>query len=537
VRALGISTIVVGWSLFGCGLLGCGLLGCGEDAPRPLPPSAPRAEEAPHFTERYHVAWDATARDTAIREGTEAMTRLECNRCHTIDAVEPAGRSAHCVSCHHWMRGLTPEDRTYRTLSERYGEAIIQRYQRNIEHYQEVPDLTGIAHRLRPSWIRDFLPAPHDLRPSMDETMVRVRMSEEDVRAVVRYFAAVAEVGDPYGVGPAPIGGPELTRPTDERIEAGRVLFTQRGCNLCHLVGNVDVGRSAEEIRAAGLPARLAPNLRFVRERMDADIALQWILDPTSIHPTTTMPNMHLSREEAETLRDFLFFVDPRLEPTPAASVSSLPAVLDRPVGWAEVKERVLGRICVHCHMNDHERDPGPGNVGGYGWPAAGLRMRTYELLVSGVPCEAGSVGEVGGRCSVLAPRAPGGLAPILDAMLRRRPEEFRDAIPAMHDHPPAAYPDASVLPGMPMGLPHIPDDELALVRTWIEQGCPGPTEVTGMPGIADGFLVPDGPIEVNSGCGVRLPSETRPAWSTQPPPPWAVETPSPTHGSPAASH
>jgi hypothetical protein len=57
------------------------------------------------------------------------------------------------------------------------------------------------------------------------------------------------------------------------------------------------------------------------------------------------------------------------------------------------------------------------------------------------------------------------------------------------------------------------------------------------MPGIADGFLVPDGPIEVNSGCGVRLPSETRPAWSTQPPPPWAVETPSPTHGSPAASH
>jgi hypothetical protein len=27
----------------------------------------------------------------------------------------------------------------------------------------------------------------------------------------------------------------------------------------------------------------------------------------------------------------------------------------------------------------------------------------------------------------------------------------------------------------MPMGLPSIPDDELALLRAWIEQGCVGP--------------------------------------------------------------
>jgi cbb3-type cytochrome oxidase cytochrome c subunit len=467
------------------------------------------------------------------------LTRLDCNRCHTIDAVEAAARPAHCVSCHHWLRGLRPEDRQYQTIASRYGEEIIQRYQRNIEHYQEVPDLTGIGHRLRPAWIQGFLRAPHDLRPSMDETMVRVRMSEDDVRAIVRYFSAVAEVGDPYGEGPAVVPGPTLERPSDARIEEGRQLFTQRGCNLCHLVGNVDVGRTPEEIRSVGLPARMAPNLRFTRERMNADVAIQWIMDPTSIHPTTSMPNMHLSRAEAETIRDFLWFVDPRLEPTPAITTASLPPALDRPVGWAEVKERVLGRICVHCHMNDHERDPGPGNIGGYGWPAAGLRMRTYEMLVSGVPCEPGSPGEVGGRCSVLAPRTPGGVPLILESMLRRRAEEPRDLIPAGHEHAPADYPDASILPGMPMGLPHIPDDELAILRTWIERGCPGPTEVTGMPGITDGFLVPDGPIEDNAGCEVRLPSTTRPEWSTHPPPDWAVEhgASAPSHGPAAAGH
>jgi hypothetical protein len=159
--------------------------------------------------------------------------------------------------------------------------------------------------------------------------------------------------------------------------------------------------------------------------------------------------------------------------------------------------------------------------------------MRTYEMLVSGVPCEPGSAGEVGGRCSVLVPRTPGGVPPLLESMLRRRAEEPRDFIPAGHDHAPTEYPDASVLPGMPMGLPHIPDEDVALVRAWIEQGCPGPTEVTGMPGITDGFLVPDGPIEDNHGCEVRLPSATRPEWSTHPPPEWAVEHPStpPTHG------
>lgn len=500
-------------------------LGCGEDPPRPLPPSAPAAP-TPHFTERYHVEWDASVRATAITEGTEAMSRLECNRCHTIDEVAPAARPAHCVSCHHWMRGLRPEDATFRTLAERYGEDVIQRYQRNIDHYQEVPDLTGIAHRLRPAWIRAFLAAPHDLRPSMDETMVRVRMSDADIRAIVRYFAAVAEVGDPYagedGAGPAAVTGPELAPADEARIEAGRVLFTQRGCNLCHLVGNVDVGRTPAEIRNTGLAARLAPNLRFVRERMDADIALQWILDPQSIHPTTAMPNMHLSMADAEAIRDFVWFVDPRLEPAPTVA-PALPAALDRPVAWAEVKERVLGRICVHCHMNDHERDPGPGNVGGYGWPAAGLRMRTYEMLVSGVPCEEGTPGRAEGRCSVLEP-GPDGVPPILAAMLRRRTEEARDFIPAGHEHAPADHPDASVLPGMPMGLPHIPDEEMALVRAWIEQGCPGPTEVTGMPGITDGFLVPDGPIAVNQGCGVRLPATERPEWSTHPPPAWATE-------------
>ncbi|MFN9809837.1 MAG: hypothetical protein ACK6CU_09420, partial [Deltaproteobacteria bacterium] len=99
----------------------------------------------------------------------------------------------------------------------------------------------------------------------------------------------------------------------------------------------VPLGRTVDELVAAVAPARMAPNLRFTRERMHPDIALQWSLDPQSLHPSTAMPNLHLSAREATLLRDWLWHVDPELEPTPPPSAHPLPPALDRTVGWEEV--------------------------------------------------------------------------------------------------------------------------------------------------------------------------------------------------------
>jgi cbb3-type cytochrome oxidase cytochrome c subunit len=512
--------------LFGLGAFGCA---CGEEPPRPPPPLLAQSEVDPELLEasaRREVEWAEPVRTAALEAGREALARNQCNRCHVIDDVPPAGRAEHCVSCHVFLDGLPPEDRRYRTLAERYGEETVQRYQRNIQHYLAAPDLTRVGARLRTDWIASFIAEPEDLRPMLDETMVRTRLSDADRLAIARYFAAVVRMPDPAGAAPA--ASPVPPRPSDTEMSEARTLFAQRACNTCHLVGNVALGRTVEELEAAGAPARMAPNLRFVRERMHPDVALQWILDPQSLHPTTSMPNLQLSAREATLLRDWLWHVDPELEPTPAPSAHALPPALTRTVSWEEVKEGVLGRICVHCHMNDHERDPGPGHVGGYGWPAAGLRMRTYESLVSGMPCEdpllaPRGVAPVapgtiqGERCSVLEPREPGGIPPLLAVMLLRHDEEVRDRVRPLHDHERPAF--ASDRPGMPMGLPSIPDEEIALVRAWIEQGCVGPVGVTGMPGIPDGFLVPDGPIAENRGCGVRAPSVERPEWASHPPP------------------
>ena len=518
-----VASLVV---LVGLGSLGCA---CGEPPPRTPPPLLAESEVDDALLDasaRREVEWAQPVRAAAIDAGREALVRNQCQRCHVIDEVPAAGRAEHCVSCHVFLDRLAPDDRRYQTLAERYGEQTVQRYQRNIEHYLAAPDLSRIALRLRTEWIDAFIAEPQDLRPLLDETMVRTRLSDGDRLAIVRYFAAVARMPDP-ATGPV-AGSSPPPRPSAEQMIEARTLFLERACNACHLVGNVPLGRTVDELVAAGAPARMAPNLRFMRERMHPDIALQWILDPQSLHPSTAMPNLHLSAREATLLRDWLWHVDPELEPTPPPSAHPLPPALDRTVGWEEVKERVLGRICVHCHMNDHERDPGPGHVGGFGWPAAGLRMRTYEALVAGMPCEdpllePRGVGPVspgaiaGERCSVLEPREAGGVPPLLSVMLLRHDEEVRDRVRPLHDHARPHF--ASERPGMPMGLPSIPDDELALVRAWIEQGCVGPVGVSGMPGIPDGFLVPDGPIAENRGCRVRAPSVDRPEWASHPPP------------------
>ena len=67
---------------------------------------------------------------------------------------------------------------------------------------------------------------------------------------------------------------------------------------------------------------------------------------------------------------------------------------------------------------------------------------------------------------------------------------------------------------GMPLGLPAMTDEQFGILRAWIEQGCPGPTKVTGRPDKDDGFLVPDGPIKKNKGCELRAPADPPPKWA-----------------------
>ncbi len=450
------------------------------------------------------VVWDSAARQDALLKGSAVMVKHECTRCHAIDDLPAAARPLACTGCHQFMQGLRPGDKTYDALVDKWGKDVIARYQRNIFHLQKVPVLTGLGRRVRADYVAHFLEEPFDQRPMLGDSMIRHALSAVEIRAVARYFAAKAEAADPWA---SDYVAPALPpKPDDARLARGGELFKTRACPTCHTFGNVDLGVSKAALVAGRAANLLAPNLRFVRDRTRPDAIVTWIMAPSSLLKDTPMPSLGLSRDEAEAVRDYLYYADPQLVAAPAPAPTRPVAILARPVPYAEMKERVLGATCVHCHMNDYEKDTGPGNKGGLGYAGVGLRMRTYETLVEG------AIGADGKRYSVLAPRPGETVAPIIDVMLRRRAEEQRDHVEPFADYERPHYPGDR--PAMPMGLPSMSDEQISLLATWIAQGCKGAAAVTGKPGTSDGYLVPDGPIAHNAGCGLRGPESPRPSWA-----------------------
>jgi mono/diheme cytochrome c family protein len=465
------------------------LASCGNDPPPPV---------------KTQFTWEPKAREEAIAAGKAILVKNECRRCHDIDDLPAPVRPNYCTSCHEFISGLKPGDKQYEEIRTRYGEEFIKRYQRNIVHLLEVPSLTNVGKRVRADYIAAFLAQPYDQRPMLEESMIRHDLSEPDIKAVARYFAAIANAPDPY----APdYKTPELgTRPPQARIEQGKQLFLGKGCIACHTFGNMETGMSRETLEAARKTNELAPNLRFAKDRTRPDVIVAWIQNAPAIKPDTKMPAASgLTRDEAEAIRDFLFFGNPELRPAPEGESLPPPKILGREVTWEEMKARTIGKVCVHCHMNDFEKDTGPGNKGGFGYHGIGLAMRTYEALVNG------AVGSDGKRYSVLVPRGSESQPLIVATMLRRKVEEMRDHVPAFQDYERPRYP---ISLGMPMGIPSMTDEEISILATWIAQGCKGPKTVWGRPGINDGLLVQDGPLKKNEGCEQRPPEHPRPKWA-----------------------
>ena len=452
------------------------------------------------------VTWDPKTKADAIAAGKDVLVKNECRRCHDIDDLPAPVRPNYCTSCHDFLHGLAPGSRQFVEIGKKYGEGILERYQRNIVHLIKVPSLTNLGRRVRADYVATFLAQPYDQRPTLEESMIRHALGEADIRAIARYFAAVADAPDPY----APdYKAPDLGKPDAARIEKGKQLFLTRGCPACHTFGNLETGVPRTALEAGRSANSLAPNLRYAKERTRPDVIVAWIQNAMAIAPGTLMPPSGLTSEEATLVRDFLFFGDPQLHPTPAVLVPDAPKLLDRPVTYEEMKSRTLGKVCVHCHMNDFEKDTGPGNKGGFGYKGISLAMRTYEALVNG------AVGPDGQRYSVLVPKKGEKYAPVVAAMLQRRVEEQRDHVPAFDDYERPDYPKVpGAILGMPMGLPSMTDEEISILATWIAQGCKGPATVWGKPGVNDGLLVQDGPLKKNAGCELRPPEHPRPKWA-----------------------
>ncbi len=339
----------------------------------------------------------------------------------------------HCVHCHQEI------------LAGKFEapQASLDKWIDNVAYVQVAPSLEAAGERLRGDWLFRFLQEPHDLRPSLQPSMPRLQVGPEQAKDLVAYLTGGETAAVPTSLGRA------------DRKQGRRLLET-RGCGSCHLLSGAPPLPAKPALtpgkHQANRAVMLAPDLRFVRERIRPDRLVAWLVDPRAVKPSTLMPPTGLSPSEAESVAAYLLY-EPLLPVRTKPKVKRLP-LLERKVTYAEVDEKVFRVTCRHCHSDADIAlgEGGPGNTGGFGFPPRGLNLSSYAAINSGYKDRRGE------RHSVFAPLSDG--TPRLVAALLARQAEERGEV-------------NQEVRGMPLGLPALGPEQVQLVESWVAQGRP----------------------------------------------------------------
>ncbi len=152
--------------------------------------------------------------------------------------------------------------------------------------------------RTQHDWLFHFLkePVTGQVRPWLKARMPTFGLSDAEANVFVRYFALEGRARYPY----------ETPQYNDDPVHlaAGKQLFEQLKCALCHIVEGKALGKPLSEIPEEDLP-RLAPNLSLAYERLQRGWLInKWLPDPLSLVPGTRMPQFEYGAAIAPNILD-----------------------------------------------------------------------------------------------------------------------------------------------------------------------------------------------------------------------------------------
>lgn len=239
----------------------------------------------------------------------EILSRHQCSSCHSVESVFGAAVVSDADA-------PPPERTCTRARAAAEGQG-----------YCHVPTLASME-RFRARWLRAFLEAPSDVRPNLAEQMINHDLTPAELDALILGWRAAAD-------------DPEPAAPPPEALARGEALYEQKQCGACHQFGTrgLTPGEATDRQRA------LAPDLQHTRLRLTLATVEQFILQPTSVKPTTEMPRTPVSADEARALAELIYFASPPgpgVRPngprSPQATRSPLPAM--RGEGQGEGRSR-----------------------------------------------------------------------------------------------------------------------------------------------------------------------------------------------------
>ncbi|HYH09590.1 MAG TPA: c-type cytochrome [Thermoanaerobaculia bacterium] len=92
--------------------------------------------------------------------------------------------------------------------------------------------------------------------------------------------------------------------PADPKIARGRQLVVQYGCTVCHVIPTIDGDHGALGPSLAGVATRPTISMGVV-QNTPANLA-QYVQDPASLNPQSTMPPIGLNDADADAIASFL---------------------------------------------------------------------------------------------------------------------------------------------------------------------------------------------------------------------------------------
>lgn len=229
--------------------------------------------QGPALTEGFAHGEDDHYWETPILKGVEIYAT--CNTCHTEETVlkhaKPFTRAKQlvlesgCFGCHE-IKGYTD--------APKIG-----------------PSLNALTGKTTPEWIFRWLMSPRDYNPHT--RMPSFEFSNEDAEAVTAYLVSI---GDQSGYQPAQRGGFR-----GGNAARGKQIFETVGCQACHVVGENTAVRTER-----GTSYDVAPELTRVGSKVQPDWLFDWLKNPRHYNPTTRMPSLRLTDDEARHLTAYL---------------------------------------------------------------------------------------------------------------------------------------------------------------------------------------------------------------------------------------
>lgn len=268
--------------------------------------------QGPALTAGFAHGEDDHYWETPILKGVDVYAT--CNSCHSNESV---------------LKNASPFTKAKQILIESGCFGCHE-----IKGYTDIPKigpmLNSLTSKTRPEWIFRWVKNPKDYNPHT--RMPAFQFSDDQAGAITAYLVSIGQQsGFAYERPRGSYGGGSAAK--------GRQIFETVGCQACHTVGS---DTKIREAKRTGYD--IAPELTRVGSKVNPDWLFDWLKNPRHFNPTTRMPSLRLTDDEARHLVAYLSSLKDTRTP---ASVS---LDLKNPEKIARGDKLIREFGCAGCH-------------------------------------------------------------------------------------------------------------------------------------------------------------------------------------------